>query len=396
MNKKKRVKRILLLVELLGVILWVGEYVQSHVVFDNRLVRGNPTDGVTSHELRLDNGNGMEDVVVEVYPKRRSPEEVEALLDAAESEVEASYLGSNKDADVIQQKLNLQTSYVDGCVEARWQISPLTVMDTDGTLRYDNISEPTKVIGELTLSCEGEKRDLKYQWMVYPPSAETKEGFEYELNRSLQEAEESTRDSDAMELPSEIGDRKLTWIPKMEHTGLQLCLLGIGAVVAIGVAEKEEKKQAKQKLEKALQSDYPNIVNWLSLYVGAGISVKQAFAIIGKKATEEHPGYEAILRCSRAIADGKSEMAAYEDLSEYAPNKNYRKLSLLITHHIRKGSEDLMFQLEREAQAAFEQRKMQARIAGEEASTKLLIPMMGLLGIVLVVLIIPALQGINI
>jgi hypothetical protein len=55
-----------------------------------------------------------------------------------------------------------------------------------------------------------------------------------------------------------------------------------------------------------------------------------------------------------------------------------------------------MFQLEREAQSAFEQRKMHAKVAGEEASTKLLIPMMGLLGIILVVLVIPALQGINI
>ena len=118
--------------------------------------------------------------------------------------------------------------------------------------------------------------------------------------------------------------------------------------------------------------------------------------MIGKEASPEHPGYEAILRCARSMADGKSEMAAYEDLSTYAPEKNYRKLSLLITHHLRKGSEDLIFQLEKEARAAFEQRKIQAKVAGEEASTKLLLPMMGLLGIILVVLIVPALRGINI
>ena len=49
-----------------------------------------------------------------------------------------------------------------------------------------------------------------------------------------------------------------------------------------------------------------------------------------------------------------------------------------------------MATLEREAESAFEERKRNARVQGEEAATKLLIPMALMLLIVLVLLIVPA------
>ena len=55
-----------------------------------------------------------------------------------------------------------------------------------------------------------------------------------------------------------------------------------------------------------------------------------------------------------------------------------------------KGNEQLLALLEKENVEAFEMRKNMAKKAGDEASTKLLIPMMGMLGIILVILIMPA------
>ena len=49
-------------------------------------------------------------------------------------------------------------------------------------------------------------------------------------------------------------------------------------------------------------------------------------------------------------------------------------------------------QLEQENLSAFEMRKNQVKREGEEASVKLLFPMMGMLGIVIVVLILPAMM----
>ena len=49
-------------------------------------------------------------------------------------------------------------------------------------------------------------------------------------------------------------------------------------------------------------------------------------------------------------------------------------------------------QLEQENLMAFEMRKNQVKREGEEASVKLLFPMMGMLGIVIVILILPAMM----
>ena len=49
--------------------------------------------------------------------------------------------------------------------------------------------------------------------------------------------------------------------------------------------------------------------------------------------------------------------------------------------------------LEQEAAAGFEERKNEARKMGEEAGTKLLLPMMVMLVLVLVILILPALMN---
>ncbi len=68
---------------------------------------------------------------------------------------------------------------------------------------------------------------------------------------------------------------------------------------------------------------------------------------------------------------------------------------MLLSQNLMKGSKDLIISLENEEEAAFEMKKQRAIRAGEEASTKLLLPMSGMLFIVIVVLVIPAVLQIN-
>ena len=62
----------------------------------------------------------------------------------------------------------------------------------------------------------------------------------------------------------------------------------------------------------------------------------------------------------------------------------------------RKGSGGLTDLLEREASDAFEDRKKLAKKLGEEAGTKLMIPMFMMLVIVLIIVIVPAFFSIQI
>ena len=70
-----------------------------------------------------------------------------------------------------------------------------------------------------------------------------------------------------------------------------------------------------------------------------------------------------------------------------------KKLVGLLTQNLRKGNRGLGELLETEMWQAFENRKALARKQGEEAGTKLLLPMIGMLGVVMVIVIAPALMS---
>ena len=57
---------------------------------------------------------------------------------------------------------------------------------------------------------------------------------------------------------------------------------------------------------------------------------------------------------------------------------------------MKKGSVNLREMLEKEAQEAFEEHQLQIRKLGEEAGTKLLIPMVMMLAVVMIVIMVPA------
>jgi len=61
-----------------------------------------------------------------------------------------------------------------------------------------------------------------------------------------------------------------------------------------------------------------------------------------------------------------------------------------MSQNVRKGGEYFMQMLREEVGEAFAQRKALARKRGEEAGTKLLLPMIMMLGIVLIIIVVPA------
>ena len=75
--------------------------------------------------------------------------------------------------------------------------------------------------------------------------------------------------------------------------------------------------------------------------------------------------------------------------------KPYTKLVSLIEQNRRNGSRNLCAMLELELEDAFEQRKTTARRLGEEAGTKLLLPLFLMLAIVMVIVIVPAMAALG-
>lgn len=110
--------------------------------------------------------------------------------------------------------------------------------------------------------------------------------------------------------------------------------------------------------------------------------------------TEEKAGkraaYEEMAAAYYLMQRGVPEIQAYSEFGNRCRVLPYRKLAGILEQNVKNGSKSLTPVLEAEMEAAFEQRKNLARRLGEEASTKLLLPLFMMLLIVMVMITVPA------
>lgn len=197
---------------------------------------------------------------------------------------------------------------------------------------------------------------------------------------------------------------KLSWTPKENNRGIQIAFLGSSPGVGVVVGEKEDRRRREKKEELEKRRDYPEIISSLSLFLGVGLSVQAAFGRIGEQyllrrenaLQGKRAGLEEILMTYREMQDGTGELEALRHLGERNSLREYRKLALLLQQNLKKGTKELLTILEREEEIAYELRQNLAKQAGEEASTKLLLPMMGFLVMVMILLLVPAMLNIRI
>ena len=151
-----------------------------------------------------------------------------------------------------------------------------------------------------------------------------------------------------------------------------------------------------------MQIDYPRIINKFNLYIRAGMTVRKAWFRIaedyqtGKGTGVGRKAYDEMTAAMYQIRGGLPEGECYEAFGARCGEQAYRRFGLLLSQNLRKGSGGLTDLLEREASDAFEDRKKLAKKLGEEAGTKLMIPMFMMLVIVLIIVIVPAFFSIQI
>ena len=96
------------------------------------------------------------------------------------------------------------------------------------------------------------------------------------------------------------------------------------------------------------------------------------------------------------MQNGIPELECYERFAKRCDLMPYIKLGALLAQNLKKGTKGLWLQLEMEAHQSMNDRKNQIKKLGEEAGTKLLLPMLIMLIVVLLIVIVPAFLSIQI
>lgn len=184
-----------------------------------------------------------------------------------------------------------------------------------------------------------------------------------------------------------------------DRENIALYLIITGAVVVAVPYWKIHKirEQCEERCSQMLL-DYPELLDRLSLLLGAGLSVKGSFKRIAVEyRTKLESGavgfryvYEEIVYMVRQLDNGKPEAVVYDEWGRRSKMPVYMKLSSIITQNLRKGSRDMLDKFRMMSLDALEERNVAMKRVGEKASSKLLIPMMIQFTIVLVIIMYPA------
>lgn len=395
---------ILVTVELLGIGLAISDYRSGEKNFDGQLARPSYGEHDAQAELVVTDAQDVTSSVrVHISKQAFTEEEAHARIEDAKKEIDATVAGENPALDRITKPLAVADRYSNGAVEASWSFSEPSLIGQDGSVHLENVTEDTVCYASVTLGCDSYETVYSFPVCVIVPSVKSEEGFSYYLSKALDEADEESKEKATMTLPAKVNGTEVSWRRKRNYRGQELALMGLVAAAAVILGQGEERRRERLRRNEALEADYPELVSTLSLYVSAGISVKSAFERIAAqykskmpdKRGSPHPGYDAVVIALREMEDGMSETQAYRKFGQRCDHRLYAKLAMMLSQNVKKGNRQLKEQLEKEEAECFEARKVRARILGEEASTKLLVPMGMMLGVVLIVTIAPALMNMN-
>lgn len=147
-------------------------------------------------------------------------------------------------------------------------------------------------------------------------------------------------------------------------------------------------KVKKRRL--AIQLDFPDFVNKLTLLINAGMTVSKAWEKIAADSSSQTPLYRELNLALQDIRSGMPEHKAYEEFAKKCRVPVITRFISVILQNIRKGNAELVPILRVFANECWELRKNTAKRYGEEASTKMLLPMMLMFVAILLIVGMPA------
>ena len=200
-------------------------------------------------------------------------------------------------------------------------------------------------------------------------------------------------DPDYYYLPSSWNGKNLEWKTPYDNTGNLLAAMTMAAAFAIIVMTAREEQSARAKRYEELMMDYPGLIMKFTLLVQAGMTVRNAFrkmTVDYKRKNEKRAAYEELVTACNEMESGISEMEAYRRFGERCGHVKYKTFATLLIQNLQKGSRQMGEMLEKESVEAWDDRKRKAKVLGEAATTKLLLPMVLMLGVVMAIIMLPA------
>lgn len=366
------------------------------------LERGDYGEGVTTYDFYV-KGLAEEPVACQAEIPARQYTDAEAarvfggILSALPQEI----LGDNDSLSRVEDNLVLPVSFENDSITAEWYSDAPEILDSYGEVRTEGCpAEGAAVWLRVELSDGVHHAERSYAVTVYPKTLTEQERLAAALADEIREADVQAPAEPAVKLPETFEGRNLRYYQE-EADYRFIPVLGILLAMFFYAHDRNRETEERKKREQKLLLDYADVVYQLMVFTGAGLTVSRAWERIVRNYAErrrdgrvpERPAYEEMADAQAQMECGVPEGRAIIQFGQRCRLQPYRRLSGLLEQNRRTGTKDLMRLMEQEMASAWEQQKTTARRLGEEAGTKLLLPLVLLLLVVMVIIMVPAMMS---
>ncbi len=394
---KRNIILILVITSVLGGLLLYMDR-QKPVTFIERNGYGK---GKKAQEFKVyvDGKELEQPVQVELEEEAYTEEELQQAFGEVMERLDTIVLGENDSFDRVEEDL-VFVSQVEGYpMYIRWQLDSYDVVGADGKLQRERIKEEGTLVdicGIITYEQGGQEALYQRTVCVCPKTFGPEESLRRKVEGLLKEKEEEKRTEGTVALPTQMDGKNIRFETKSDKRGYLVLFLGAIAAMFIPMWKKEKERERARKKKEQLLVDYPKMIGNFTMLLDTGMTVKNVWERMVKQYETEEADtgrrevYEGMAETYYEMKGGIAEADAYERFGRRMGLSEYRKFAALLLQSLKKGTRGMTQLLYMEAVQAAENRKNRAKRKAEEAGTKLLVPMFVMLGVVIVIIVVPA------
>ena len=352
-------------------------------------------------EVRIENGNLSisEDIVLHINPRQLTTIQKQELISAYASKLPEIILAQNTSINEVKSSLDLITRDPKTGIELTWQSSNPEIIREDGFVNSLVIENATRVSLSAELTLEDVKKLAEIKTKVFKNS-DTKyiEGLMHIRLKELINQLDASTGRGSLYLPTENGHSIiLNWYQKTQDYMPQLLIIFLFSIAMTYMQRYASTEKLAKKRQESIIRDFPDFISKFVLLLNAGLVVSTALKKIAvdydyyNGNQHKKPLYEDLAKMQERMRSTNGSLT--QELRKYAESsglKEMMRFAAIVSDNLDKGS-TLAEKLEAEGSLLWHNRKKKAEELGRLAETKLILPLMILLLVLIMITIAPAL-----
>ena len=394
-KKQKKIILIFMIFSIIAILIGViYDFNQKNLDIE-MLIRPKPYEDNQKVEFNLDitgieNGEKL-NYSGDIEAGKLQENEIDNYLYQTLENVEKIMFREGEAKDRVLTVINIPDRLPENPVDISFRTSESGRLLADGNINFETVKAKTTITVSILASYMDKEATKDIDITVYPKELSDEERIKLAVKDKL-DLLLLSNENEVIKLPQEIEGHSIrAYFPKEKLTG-EIIVFDVLLMICLFVVFNEKNKKKIKDREEELKNGYTEFIGRFVILLGAGLSISAVWKKLEFGFESNKSLHDEVRLTLWEIGNGKTEREAYENFGKRTGGTKYSKFVSVINQSLKLGSGQLLERLMSESEEAMFERRNRAKVMGEIADTKLLLPMMLQLVLIMLIIMIPALM----